>query len=282
MDSEAHKREIEEWRANRVERLTSETGWLTLAGLFWLKEGDNTIGSDSTHDVILPKSVRPNVGIIRRTGATLEFIAEQNIEVFSGEDRVSKTSLRSDEAGSATPTILRIGSVRFYVIQRGDKLGVRVKDSESPIRKEFKGLAYFPIDITWRIEARFVPFDEPKTIRIPTTVGTEDVYVFPGSLHFEIDGKAMTLDAALESDSAKEYFIMFGDKTNGNDTYGGGREMYVPIPPPGAPMIIDFNKAYNWPCVFTPYATCPLPPPQNRLPVRVEAGEKMYSADDGK
>lgn len=282
MDSEAHKREIEEWRAYRIGRLTSETGWLTLAGLFWLEEGDNTIGSDSTHDVILPKSVPANVGIIRRNGSTLEFIAERNVEVFSSEDHVSKTPLQSDEAGSATPTILRIGAVRFYVIQRGDKLGVRVKDSESRVRKEFRGLDYFPIDSKWRLEARFIPFDKPETMRIPTTAGTEDVYVFPGSLHFEIDGKVVTLDAALESDSAKEYFIMFGDKTNGNETYGGGREMYVPIPAPGTPVIIDFNKAYNWPCVFTQYATCPVPPPQNRLPVRVEAGEKMYSADYGK
>ncbi len=171
-------------------------------------------------------------------------------------------------------TMLRRGSLLFYLIRRGDRLGVRVKDSQSEARRNFRGLDYFPIDPGWRIEARFEPYDPPKSISVPNVLGQDNAEKSPGAVVFEHGGKTYRLDPVLERGET-DYFVIFGDRTNGNETYGAGRFLYVK-PPVDGRTVIDFNKAYNPPCVFTEYATCPLPPPQNKLPIRIEAGEKEY------
>ena len=179
----------------------------------------------------------------------------------------------ASDAGEAA-TRLRTGSVLFYVIERAGKLAVRVKDSQSEARREFHGLEYFPIDPSWRIEARFEPYDPPRPISVPNVLGHQDTEKSPGALVFERAGQTYRLDPVLERGET-DYFVIFGDATNGKETYGAGRFLYVK-PPVDGKTIIDFNKAYNPPCVFTDYATCPLPPAQNRMKVRVEAGEKEY------
>jgi uncharacterized protein (DUF1684 family) len=263
-DEESDVRSIEQWRAGRIARLTKPDGWLSLAGLFWLKTGENGVGSDPSNIVVLPKPAPAHAGTIVLEGKQARWIPFQSAEAMP---------LLSDEKGD--PTILTSGSVSFFVIQRGDRTGVRVRDSESAVRKSFKGLEHFPVSSTWRFAARFIPYDPPKHVSVPTILGFPEDDVAPGEIEFVYRGKPYRLMAVLEQGS-DELFIIFGDRTNGKMTYGGGRFVYAPMPKNGA-TVIDFNKAYNPPCVFTPYATCPLPPPPNHLPFEVTAGEKMYA-----
>lgn len=253
-----------------LEKLTKDDGWLTLIGLFWLKEGENSLGSDSTDTVVLPKDKTAlHLGSIWLTNGTLRFEAKKGVEVRWKDSLISKIDLQSDEGGK-DPTILSIGTVNFYVIERGGKYAVRVKDKESETRKNFKGLECFPIDAKWRIEAKFEPYSPPETLNIPSMVGTIEKYPCPGALVFELDGKEHRLDAVIETGSENRLFITFGDATNGGETYNLGRQLYTALPDSNNKVILDFNRAYNWPCVFTVYATCPLIPKQNILPIRVE------------
>ncbi len=276
IDPEKYRQEIGEWRKERLDRLTSEDGWLTLIGLFWLKEGENTIGSDSSSTVILPPEKAPKVvGPILLQKGSLRFKARPGSGVTYNNAPVTSMALQSDEA-SQGPTILRIGTLSFYALRRGDQYAVRVKDSQSPGRMSFKGLEYFPINPAWRFEARFEPYVPPKFLEIASQVGTMEKDSCPGALVFEMGGKTYRLDALIEKGREDQLFIMFADETSGEETYAVGRQLYTSLPDSNNQVILDFNKAYNWPCVFTDFATCPIPPLQNRLSIRVEAGEKMY------
>jgi uncharacterized protein (DUF1684 family) len=269
-----YRSEIEAWRAARLARLTAEDGWLSVVGLFWLEEGVNTVGSAKDNTIVLPGSAPAHMGsvLLRNGRATLEVLP--GIDITADGERVSRSRvLASDAARSAT--LLRSGSLLFYLIERRGKLAVRVKDSRSQARRDFHGLEYFPIDPTWRLEARFEPYDPPKSISVPNVLGHDDSEKSPGALVFERDGQTYRLDPVLERGET-DYFVIFGDATNGTETYGAGRFLYV-APPVDGKTVIDFNRAYNPPCVFTDYATCPLPPAQNRLRVRVVAGEKEYA-----
>ena len=274
VDPDAYRREIEAWRAARVSRLTSATGWLTVVGLFWLEPGRNAAGSDAGNRVVLPARKTPAyVGNFSLEGDAVTFHAAPDAGIASNGASVSDLPLRSDADGD--PTVLTAGPVSFFVIRRGDRLGVRVRDAESEARRRFHGIDSFPTDPRWRVAARFEPYDPPKKISVPTILGTTDVESCPGALAFELDGKTYRLDPVLEKGET-DWFLIFGDRTNGKDTYGAGRFVYAP-PPANGRTVIDFNKAYNPPCAFTAYATCPLPPPENKLPFRVEAGEKAYA-----
>jgi len=277
IDVDAHRQEIEQWKEKRLARLTSDDGWLTLVGLFWLKEGENTVGSDSTNDVILPSGKAPKVaGSLWLENETIRMQARSGVEIKHNDSLVTSIIMKTDEEGAASATILNIGTVSFYVIKRGNELGVRVKDKESPARLNFKGLEYFPIDSKWRMQAKFEPYNPPKILKIPTQAGTVEQDSCPGALVFEIDGKQYRIDAIIEKGSEDQLFIMFTDETNGKETYQVGRQLYTDLPDSNNNVVIDFNKVYNWPCVFTEFATCPIPPRQNHLPIRIEAGEKMY------
>ncbi len=268
--------EILRWREERLQNLQRDDGWLTLVGLFWLQEGENTFGSDPDNDLVFPAGKVPGFAGKFRVGAE-----ETVIEVFDGvpitskRQPVSSLELQSDAAGD--PTMLEIGSLTFYLIDRGGQTAIRLKDRESAVLKEFQGLEYFPIDLRWRVPARFEPYESAVSINVPTVLGTTSRLTSPGTLVFSIGGETYRLDAIGEP-GARELFVIFGDRTNGEETYSGGRFLTTPLPDTEGAVVIDFNRAYNPPCVFTPYATCPLPPPQNRLPIRVEAGEKVYGA----
>lgn len=269
-----YRREIETWRQRRAERLLRDDGWLTLAGLFWLDPGRNTFGSDPSAKISLRGSgVPPTAGaIVLENGRARLEPAPGTALTADGRPAVA-APLVSDENGE--PTVLRIGTFSFFVIRRGEKMGVRARDTESPARKNFKGLDDFPIDPGWRVTARFEPYSPQKHIPIPTVLGFPEDNVSPGALVFEHGGTRYQVDPVFEQGST-ELFIIFGDRTNGKETYGAGRFVYAPMPKDGQ-TVIDFNKAYTPPCVFTPYATCPLPPPENRLPIEIRAGEKNYS-----
>jgi uncharacterized protein (DUF1684 family) len=168
----------------------------------------------------------------------------------------------------------------LHVIERGGRLAVRVRDTASPARTRFDGIEAYPVDARWRVAARFEPYEPARTVEVPTVLGTAEPMTCPGRLVFELDGRTFTLDAMSEADDA-DLFLIFADATNRDATYGGGRFLYAARPGADGTVVVDFNKAYNPPCAFTPYATCPLPPPQNSLELRVEAGEKRWGDGHG-
>jgi hypothetical protein len=267
--------EVEAWRARRIERLKAEDSWLTLVGLSWLREGDNSVGTDAKSIVALPEGKgAANEGTIRLSKGTATFVpAQGSTTTLDGKPVTSPVEMKPDTSGA--PTLLQSGPVRFYIIERGGKLGVRIKDSESEARKTFTGIDSYPIDPKWRVEARFEKYDPPKQIPITNVLGQTEPQPCPGAIVFEVDGKSYRLEPILEGD-APDLFIIFGDTTNRTTTYGAGRFVYAAPPGPDGKVIVDFNKAYNPPCVFSPFATCPLPPKQNKLPIAIEAGEKRW------
>jgi uncharacterized protein (DUF1684 family) len=265
--------EIEAWHREREESLRREDGWLTLVGLHWLEEGENSFGSDSDNRLVFPDGkMAAHAGVFVLEGGTVSVEVAPEAQITHQGQPVGSMILEGDGAGE--PSVLRSDTLMFYVIQRGERVGIRVKDSEHPNRKAFTGMERYPIDPGWRLQARFEPYEPPKRIKVPNILGTVADETCHGALVFQRGGKSYRLDPLGEP--GKELFVIFGDETNGYDTYGGGRFLYTDPPGPDGRVIVDFNKAYNPPCVFTPYATCPLPPPQNRLPRRVEAGEKNY------
>lgn len=270
----AYRSEILAWRARRIESLRGPGGWLSLVGLSWLEPGKNAVGSGPGNRVLLPSGKSPAfVGSIDREGNAATFHAAPGAGVSVDGSPVTTQALRSDIDGD--PTRLTLGTLSFYVIRRGDRLGVRVKDSQSEARKDFRAIESFPIEPRWRVDARLEPYDPPRSIPVPNVLGSVEPEPCPGALVFQVGGQTYRLDPVLEK-GEEDLFVIFADLTNGADTYGAGRFVYV-SPPVGGRTTIDFNKAYNPPCAFTPYATCPLPPAQNRLPIRIEAGEKRYA-----
>ncbi len=272
-DPAAHRRDIEDWRARRLASLKREDGWLTLVGLAWLEPGENSVGSDPKSRVVLPASAPARLATIRLAGTTATLTTAPGERLESGGHAVTSQALVTDAHGD--PTVLQRGSVRFYLIERGGRIGVRVKDSESAARRDFHGIDSWPADPRWRIEARFERYEPPRKITVPNVLGATTSESSPGAVVFDIGGKSYRLDV-VDEEGTSDWFVIFGDQTNGRETYGGGRFLYVTPPSPGSPAVVDFNKAYNPPCVFSPFATCPLPPAQNRLAVRIEAGERSY------
>ncbi len=273
-DDPTYTKAMEKWRAERLEEINGEDGWTTLVGLFWLNEGQNKFGSDPSNEIVLPRSSAPKLaGSMRLDNGVVTLEAKPDAGITSGGNAASTLVLQSDDNGK--PTVLKLGSLKLFVIKRGNKLGLRVKDKRNPARSHFAGLDYFPADLKWRLDARFEPYDPPKIIPIVNVLGMVDSMTSPGALVFETNGKTYRLDPVLEKGS-KQLFITFGDKTTGKETYGAGRYLYADPAGDDGKVVLDFNKAHNPPCAFTEFATCPLPPRQNRLAIRIEAGEKKY------
>ncbi len=277
-DTDSYTHSIKQWRAGRVERLTAPNGWLSLIGLEWLKEGANRVGSASDNDIVL--SAGPaHIGTVTlgSDGALNITLAKDGGATIDGKP-VSSAVLVDDAhvTGDAEPTTINVGSVSFYAIDRDGRKGLRVKDSDAPSRKHFIGIDSFPIDASWRIEANWVPAAPNETLEMGSVIGTIDKYPVPGRLAFSRDGKHFELLPVIEVPGDKQYFVVFADRTSGKETYGAARFLYVD-PPKDGKVSVDFNKTYNPPCAFTPYATCPLAPPENRLDMRVTAGEKKYA-----
>lgn len=274
--SEDYSKEIEKFRQERDESLKKEDGWLTLVGLFWLKPGENKLGSDPGNAVILPEGKAPALaGIITRDGEKAHLTVEPGVALTADGKEIKPgppgIDLQIDASGK--PTVLELGSLNFYLIKRGDRLGVRIKDKQSPLRASFHGLDTYPIRPEWRIVARFEPYKDKK-IAIANIVGQVDDNPSPGAVVFDWKGKTYRIDA-LEGSPEGGLFLVFGDQTNGRETYGAGRFLDTD-PPKDGKVVVDFNTAYNPPCAFTAFATCPLPPKQNKLAVAIEAGEKMF------
>lgn len=272
----SYEQELEQWQAKRLTNLKSEDGWLTLIGLFWFKEGENRFGSDPTGEIVLPDGKAPaQAGTLRLASGKVTLEAKPDAKITLKGQPVTTLELKSDEDGE--PTVLELGSLSFHVVKRGERLGLRVKDRENPARAEFKGTEYYPADKKWVVNARFEPYQPPKQVPILNVLGMETEETSPGALAFEVDGRPYKLEA-LKEKGEEQFFIIFADQTSGKETYRAGRYLYAD--PPGADGLVrlDFNRAYSPPCAFTRYATCPLPPAQNRLPLRVEAGERYLGS----
>lgn len=265
--------EIEEWRAGRIERLKSPTGYLSLVGLYWLEEGDNTFGADPSNDLVFPKGSPDFIGTFHVQAGRVSVDVEPGVQVTLDGAPVVSVTMRHDLEGR--PTVLDLGTMSWFVIMRGGQLGVRVRDTESRLRRNFEGISAHPVSYGWRVVGTFHPYDPPLTHRFTSVLGMTEEEPCAGALVFELDGEKYSLDV-IGKPGDERYFVIFGDTTNGHDTYGGGRFLYVDAPGEDGKVIIDFNKAYNPPCAFSEYTTCLLPLPQNRLPIAVTAGEKAY------
>jgi uncharacterized protein (DUF1684 family) len=263
--------ETRAWHQKRLANLTSEEGWLSLVGLHWLNEGDNRFGSAEDNEFVFPPGTPARIGTFTRKGAQVTISLQPGVTLTRAGKPFTGGALGQSESDE---DVLTLGTLRFYLIPRGDKLGLRVKDPEAPARKQFHGIPTWPVSNTWRIEGRFEPAATPRKLAVPTVLGTVEEMNSPGTLVFQVNGQEYRLDPVLESDSGP-FFVIFGDQTNRAESYGAGRFLYVD-PPKDGRVVLDFNRAYNPPCAFSPYATCPLPPSQNRLKLRVEAGEKRY------
>jgi uncharacterized protein (DUF1684 family) len=265
----AYVRQLDEWHEKRVASLKREDGWLNLAGLFWLKEGDNTAGSVSDNSIVFPSGAA-HTGVFHLENGIVSFTPATGTSVTTDGVALSgKTEIFSSEK---KPKTLQQGSLKWFIIKRGDRYGIRLRDLESENLKQFHGIERFPVAERYRVKARFEKPTEAKTIRITDIIGLVSDQPLAGTLAFELDGKTYRLDATGEG----KLFVVFGDKTNGRESYGAGRFLYADQPGPDGTTVLDFNQAINPPCAFTPYATCPLPPVQNKLAVRIPAGEKNY------
>jgi uncharacterized protein len=276
VDEAAYRRSIGEFKAGRIENVNGPDGWNTLVGLFWLRPGANRVGSDPSAGVRLPADRAPGeLGTVFVEGDSARFVAAPGADVTSDDKPVRTIRLRTDADGA--PTVLAHGSLTLRVIRRGERLALRVKDSEHPARAAFAGLRYFPLDTTWRIRGRFRPAAAMDSVEIVNILGMVEKQPSPGVIEFEAGGRRHTLRPVLEGDDPT-LFVMFKDATNRADTYGAGRYVYVEPPDSLGRVLLDFNRAYNPPCAFTAFATCPLPPPENHLPLAVAAGELRPSA----
>ena len=267
--------EIQKWRDARVTRLKSDTGWLTVAGLFWLKDGENTFGEDPKNDIVLPanRKAPARAGSFVHSGGVTRVRALAKTPLVCRGKPVTEMILRTDEDDSTD--VLEMGPLRFFVIVRGGKHAIRMRDLESPQRTGFTGIESYDLNPAYKVAAHFEPYSPPKHVPVPNIVGIVDTMLSPGALVFRVDGKEARLDPVLEAPDATQLWCIFSDATSGDETYPGGRFLYCDMPKDGV-TTLDFNKAYNPPCAFTAFATCPLPPLQNDLSIPIRAGEKNY------
>jgi len=270
----AYQATIQKWRQDREARLKSDDGWLTVSGLFWLHEGENRFGSGPLNDIVLPAGTAPpDAGaFVFHSGRTIAQVKPGVPATINGK-RIESAELRPD-----TPDRLVLGGVALLVHASGSRYSIRMKDKGSALRKNFKGLRWFPVDESYRVTARFVPYQPPKKALIQNIMGDVTEINVPGYAVFSLHGKELHLDAE-EADADGVSFV-FRDLTSGRETYGAARFLDTP-PPQGDKVVLDFNMAYNPPCAYNPYTTCPLPTPENRLRVRIAAGEMAYRHSGG-
>lgn len=269
-DEEAYRAQIERWHAQRIENLRRPDGWLSLVGLYAIDDGVWCFGASEDCALRLESVPTPVICRLIADGNSVRAEAVADLRVHG--QPVTAIALEPDTSGE--PTILEHGTLRFYLILRNGRPYLRVKDTASPLREHFEGIERWPVDPRWRIEGRWRAFDEPYALRVPSVLGDVEIFDCPGAVEFEIDGRTtLLMPTSIDEDSM---FFVFGDETNGVESYGGGRFLSTERPDEQGRVIMDFNRAYDPPCAFTPYATCPLPPEENQLPVAVTAGEKMY------
>jgi uncharacterized protein len=265
---------IQRFQHDREASLKTDTGWLTIAGLFFLTQPKVTFGSDPLNDIVLPASAPARAGTIQMSRGEVRVEAEPGVNFLLAGKPFTSGVLKSD--GSGPPDRISLGDLQLWVHMSGGRPSIRLRDRNSRLRTEFAGTSWFPIDPSYRVDATYEPYPRPKTIQVPNILGDIDNMTVPGLVAFTLNGQSLKMEAVTEGD-VKQFWFIFRDLTSGKETYPAARFLYMPAPVNGR-MTLDFNRSENPPCAYNPYTTCPLPPEQNRLRIRVEAGEKAYAA----
>ena len=277
-DQAAYRAEVAGWRKEREATITSRSGWLSVAGLFFLKEGRNPFGRETGNALVLPTSAPPRAGWFDlRQGRVFAQVNQGVTATFNNQIVRPETEIElkeTDDLGKSDALVL--GPLTLFVHMSGAKLAIRMLDAESSLLKNFTGLKWFPIDPRYRVAAQFVPFDTPQSVEVPNILGDVERYTSPGVLTFKLGGHEYRLQPfEVGRQENRRFLIVFKDLTSGKETYGAARFVNAALPKDGS-TIIDFNRAFNPPCAYNPFTTCPLPLPSNRLSVRILAGEKNY------
>jgi uncharacterized protein len=280
-ESKAWASELETWRARRAANLQAPEGWLSLIGLEWLREGDNSFGSDADNRIQIAAKTAAHIGVVRLEKGLVRLQAPTGgfpKDLLVDGKPAQEMTLAADDADN--PSKLTVGTITIIVINRDGRFALRIKDPQAATRLGFHGLKWYPPNAAYRVKAKWIPYNPPKTLDIPTVLGTTTHLPAPGAAEFTIDGQTVRLEPVLEDPKATELFFILRDATSKTSTYGAGRFLYTDLPDHGVAqpgeLLLDFNRLINPPCAFTPYATCPLPPPQNRLTVAIPAGEQRY------
>lgn len=273
-DIEAHQAEITDWRAGRRERLMAPMGFLNLAGLFWLENGTLTFGSAPENDLVFPENAAAVIGAFSVSNDGVFMTVTDGVDVRSGDIAVDSI-LIVDDSGDEAVTI-RHGSLAWTVVKRDNRYAIRLRDFQHPAIEAFGELPYYAVDPELRVAATLRRYAKPRTVNVGTVIeGLGWNPRSPGLVGFEIGEKPYELEAY---ESGEMLFFVFGDLTNRDETYGAGRFLYSQLPAADGLLVLDFNKSYSPPCAFNDFATCPVASPRNRLPVRIEAGERFDSA----
>jgi len=269
--AERYEQCLSDWKAKRLEFLKGEDGYLNLAGLFWLKEGPNTFGSDPSNNLVFPGKPGKNLGTFTLRDDLVTMSVNENYDVLITGRRVGRAVMRDDTSGD--PIVASHGSLSWIIIRRDNQFAVRLRDFEHPSLQNFPPIDSYPVNEDYRINATLHPYPEPRIIRVDTVIAGLDYNPWsPGVVRFELDGAAYELEAY---DAGSELFMVFGDRTSGRETYPAGRFLYARKPDKGGEFTLDFNTAHNPPCAFNEFATCPIASARNRLPVRIPAGERF-------
>jgi len=275
------QQQIAAWRAQREKEVSAPNGWLSLAGLEWLKTGINSLGSAPESTVHLPASAPAHLGLLTVMGKTVQLLAPQG-GFPAGLTANGKPPREGElDTSSSHPTVIDFQGIELVVLVRGDRFVLRIKDANSPTRTAFHGLNWFAPNPDYRVIGRWIPYHPPQTEKIATVIGTTLNMTAPGLVEFLLDGKVYLLEPVLESGDKSKLFFILRDETSQTTTYQAGRFLTTGLPDHGLEkpghLVLDFNQLYNPPCAYTPYATCPLPPEKNRLPVAIQAGEKRFA-----
>ena len=268
-DETSYIQSIEYWQQDRLEGLKARDGWLNLAGIYWLKEGEQSFGSDPSNDIVFPEKAAAFIGTITVVDGLAQIKVNKDAELYYKNEQVHELELSNDSSGK--PSYITHGDLAWYIMKRHKSLAIRLRDYKNSAIEALDHIPSYPIDPDYVVEATLHAFDEPRTITVNTPFEdyTQD-YLCPGELEFKLKGEKLKL---LPFTSGEGYFIIISDETSAMETYGGGRFMYT-YPDSTGRILLDFNKAYNPPCAVTPFAACPMPPPENHQPVKIEAGEK--------
>lgn len=267
-----YRASIEKWRQEREAALKADDGFLTVAGLFFLKEGQNTFGADPKNDIVLPSGPAEAGVFEHRTGQTTVKLAPDAPATINGQP-IREMALKADSAEGGPDRVV-MGDLMLFVHASGRRQAIRLRDKNSRIRREFTGCRWFPIDAAYRVEGRLMHYNAQKRVELPNILGDLEEFTSPGLVAFTLHGREIKMEPVLSSRG--RYWFIFRDQTSGKETYGAARFVYADAPGADGKVVIDFNRAYNPPCAFNPHTTCPLPSPQNRLPVPIRAGELDY------
>ncbi len=260
---------LRDWQLERENGLKADDSWLTVAGLYWLREGTNTVGTDGSSDFVLPEGSAPGrVGAFEFKDRKTTFAAADGVTIKQGDEVVTSTTLEMGEKYA-----LQVDELKMWLHYSGERLAIRIRDLESPLRRDFAGLEWFPINPVFRVHAKFTPHAEPKKVDMLNILGDIETFESPGYVDFELNGESVRMEPLNVREGA--LWFVFRDATSGKEVYPAARFLRTEAPDNGE-VVIDFNRSYNPPCAYNPFTTCPMPTEENRLGMRIEAGEKKY------